>query len=97
MEHRLLLAPRTKVEDEPKKGGSHTSVVEEEMKTGAKLSIQLGWRWKRGNKIMKSRKRVENPQVEEFACLGFKFRKACELRVISREACEDRVKFRNSF
>jgi hypothetical protein len=45
---------------------------------------------------MKSRKRVENPQIEEFACLGVKFRKACELRVISREACEDRVKFRNS-
>jgi hypothetical protein len=45
---------------------------------------------------VKSRKRVEDPQIEEFACLGVKFRKACDPRVISREACEDRVKFRNS-
>jgi hypothetical protein len=29
---------------------------------------------------------VQNPRIEEFACLGVKFRKACELRVISRSA-----------
>jgi hypothetical protein len=35
----------------------------------------------------------ENPQMEEFACLGVKFQKACEARVIWSEACELRVKF----
>jgi hypothetical protein len=35
----------------------------------------------------------ENPQMEEFACLGVKFQKACEVRVIWSEACELTVKF----
>jgi hypothetical protein len=30
---------------------------------------------------MKSRKRVENPQIEEFGCLKIKFRKDCEVRL----------------
>jgi hypothetical protein len=37
-----------------------------------------------------------NPLIEEFVCSGVKFQMAHELRIISREACEDRVKFRNS-
>jgi hypothetical protein len=60
-------------------------VVVDEIMTGAKLSIQLGWRWKREKKIMESRKRVKNPGIEEFACLRVKFRKVCEFSVISRE------------
>jgi hypothetical protein len=40
-------------------------------------------------------KLVEIPRIKEFACLGVKFRQVRELKVIWREAYEDRVKFRN--
>jgi hypothetical protein len=59
------------------------------------MSIHIVWRGKRRKKILKFSKRGENLRIEEFACLEVKFQKACELRVISREAYEDRVKFRN--
>jgi hypothetical protein len=59
------------------------------------MSIHIVWRGKRRKKILKFSKRGENLRIEEFVCIGVKFQKACELRVISREAYEDRVKFRN--
>jgi hypothetical protein len=63
----------------------------EERRAGAKWSVQLSWRGKRRGKIPKGQK----SRIEEFVCLWVKFRKTCELRVISHEACEHRVKFRN--
>jgi hypothetical protein len=35
--------------------------------------------------MSKSSKMMENPRIEEFACLGVKFRKARELRIVSME------------
>jgi hypothetical protein len=40
-------------------------------------------------------KKIENPPNQSVRTPRVKFQKACELRVISGEACEDRVKFRN--
>jgi hypothetical protein len=44
---------------------------------------------KESHKILKQ---VKTPRIKEFACLEVKFWKTCELRVISGEAYEDRVK-----
>jgi hypothetical protein len=45
---------------------------------------------KENNEVMN---KSETPQIKEVRVSGVKFRKSCELRVISDEACDDRVKF----
>jgi hypothetical protein len=75
--------------------GPHTSVVEGGDKRGAKRSVHLSCRGEMRRKILKCQKMLRNPWIEKFACLRVKFWKACELDVISSEACKLRVIFQN--
>jgi hypothetical protein len=57
------------------------------------MPVHIGWRWNRRDKILQSGKRIENPHFEEVCMSGVIFQKAYELRILSSEASEDKVKF----
>jgi hypothetical protein len=71
-----------KVEEDPK-GGPHTSVVEEGIRAGVKMSVHIVWRNKSKRKSRNPWERVKTPKMKSLCalCPRVIFRKVCELRV----------------